>query len=106
MPGPLLNAGSIILCAHGGTAMPTAPIPRVLLSGQPAVTLAAPHTVAGCPFNVAGAPVPCVTANWVLGAVRVKAMGMPVLLMDSQAICIPNGTPVIIAFSQPRVMGM
>lgn len=106
MPGPLLNAGSIILCAHGAPAMPTAPVPRVLLSGQPVVTLAAPHTVTGCPFNVSGSPSPCVTANWIVGAVRVLAMGTPVLLMDSQAICTPNGTPVMVTFTQPRVIGM
>jgi hypothetical protein len=41
-----------------------------------------------------------------MGAVRVKAMGMPVLLMDSQAICAPNGTPVVVTFTQPRVIGM
>lgn len=106
MPGPLLNVSSTILCLHGAPAMPTVPVPRVLLSGQPVVTIAAPHTVTGCPFNVSGAPSPCITANWVVGAVRVFAMGRPVLLMDSQAICVPNGTPVFITFTQPRVIGM
>ena len=106
MPGPLLTVGAVILCAHGGTAQATAPNPRVMASGQPVVTLAAPHVVAGCVFNVAGAPSPCITANWVVGAVRVLATGMPVLLMDSQAVCAPNGTPVIVAFTQPRVIGM
>ena len=43
------------------TATPTAPNPRVLVSGQPIVTMAAPYVVAGCPFNVSGGPVPCVT---------------------------------------------
>jgi hypothetical protein len=105
MPGPLLNVGSVILCAHGAPAQATAPNPRVMLSGQPAVTLAAPHAIAGCPFNISGAPSPCVTAQWVMGAVRVIAGGQPVLLMDSQAICAPNGTPVLIVFTQPRVIG-
>jgi hypothetical protein len=105
MPGPLLTIGSVITCAHGGLAQATAPNPRVLLSGQPVVTLAAPHAIAGCVFNIAGAPSPCVTANWVVGAVRVLATGMPVLVMTSQAVCVPNGTPVIISVTQPRVMG-
>ncbi len=106
MPGPLLTVGSVIMCAHGGMAQATAPNPRVMASGQPIVTMAAPHAVAGCVFNISGAPSPCVTATWVMGAQRVLATGMPVLLMDSQAICVPNGTPVIISVTQPRVIGM
>jgi hypothetical protein len=85
-------------------AQATAPNPRVLASGVPVVTMAAPHVVAGCIFNIAGAPSPCITANWVVGAVRVLATGMPVLVQTSQAICVPNGTPVIITVTQPRVI--
>ena len=106
MPGFLLNAGSSILCAHGGQAQATSPNPRVKVAGQPVVVQTVPHSIAGCPFNVAGAPVPCVTAQWVVGATRVKAGGMPVLLQDSQAVCAPNGTPVSIIATQPRVKGM
>ena len=56
MPGPLLHVGASVLCAHGGTATPTAPNPRVLVSGQPTVTMVAPYAIAGCPFNVSGSP--------------------------------------------------
>jgi hypothetical protein len=93
----------MIMCSHGAPAQATVPNPRVMAAGQPVVTLAAPHVVAGCPFNISGAPSPCVTATWVSGATRVLATGQPVLLMDSQAICTPNGTPVIITMTQPRV---
>ena len=75
--------------------------------GQPIVTQAAPYTVAGCAFPpppVANGP--CVTASWTLGAVRVRANGVPVLLQDSQAICAPTGTPVVISLTQVRVKGM
>ncbi|MDQ3248215.1 MAG: DUF4280 domain-containing protein [Chloroflexota bacterium] len=106
MPGFLLHQGATVLCAHAGQAQPTAPNPRVRVGGQPVVTQAAPHTVAGCPFVVAGAPVPCVTAQWVTGALRVRVGGMPVLLQDSQAVCIPNGTPVTIVMTQVRVKGI
>jgi len=105
MPGFLLHVGATVLCAHGGQAQPTSPNPRVLVSGQPIVTQPAPYVIAGCPFNVSGAPVPCVTAQWVTGAVRVTSNGMPVLLLDSQAICAPNGTPLVIAATQTRVTG-
>jgi hypothetical protein len=105
MPGFLLHVGATVLCAHGGQAQPTVPNPRVLVSGQPTVTIAAPYVVAGCPFNVSGGPSPCVTAQWVAGAVRVTSNGQPLLLLDSQAICAPNGTPLLPVVVQPRVTG-
>jgi hypothetical protein len=106
MPGTLLHLGATVLCAHGGQAQPTSPNPRVLVSGQPVTTQAAPYTVAGCPFNVSGAPSPCITAQWVTAATRVLAGGLPVLLLDSQAICAPNGTPLMITTTQTRVSGI
>ncbi|WP_298734406.1 hypothetical protein [uncultured Chitinophaga sp.] len=105
MPGPLLHVGATVQCAHAGQAMPTSPNPRVLVGGMPIVTQPAPYTIAGCPFNVSGAPSPCVTAQWVVAAVRVTSNGMPVLLMDSQAICAPNGTPLMVLAAQTRVIG-
>ncbi|MEM9578063.1 MAG: hypothetical protein AAF999_13745 [Pseudomonadota bacterium] len=105
MPGPLLHLGATVMCAHGGTATPTAPNPRVMVSGQPTAVMPMPWVVAGCPFNVSGAPVPCVTANWVVAATRVFSNGQPVVLMDSQAVCVPNGTPLIPSAAQTRVIG-
>lgn len=106
MPGYVLHVGATIQCSHGGQAQATAPNPRVKVGGQMVVTQSAPHTVAGCPFNVSGSPVPCVTAQWVTAALRVKAGNMPVLLQDSQAICAPNGTPLLTVVTQTRVRGM
>lgn len=105
MPGPLLHVGATVQCAHAGQAQPTSPNPRVLVSGMPIVMQPAPYVVAGCPFNISGAPSPCITAQWVTGAVRVTSNGMPVLLLDSQAICAPNGTPLMIVSTQTRVIG-
>jgi hypothetical protein len=48
---------------------------------------------------------PCVTAQWVTAAIRVTSNGQPLLLFDSQAICAPNGTPLMITVVQTRVMG-
>ncbi|MET0463433.1 MAG: hypothetical protein ABW007_09765 [Chitinophagaceae bacterium] len=106
MPGPLLHLGATVLCAHAGQAQPTSPNTRVLVSGQPIVLQPAPYTIAGCPFNVSGSPVPCVTAQWITAATRILSNGMPVLLMDSQSICAPNGTPLMIVATQTRVIGM
>jgi len=87
--------------------MPTVTNPRVTVGGQPIVTQPSPYSIAGCPFTTPpGAPMPCVTAQWVTAATRVLSNGMPVLLFDSQAICTPNGTPLIITATQTRVVGM
>lgn len=102
MPGPLLHVGAAVFCSHGGQAQPTVPNPRVLVSQQPTVTMVAPYAVAGCPF-VPPAPGPCVIANWVAAATRVTSNGQPVLLTDSQAICAPTGTPVLIVMAQLKV---
>lgn len=106
MSGPLLHLGATVLCAHGGQATPSAPVPRVLVSGQPVATQAAPYLVAGCPFAPAAGNGPCVTAQWVVAATRVFAAGQPVLLMSSQAICAPTGTPLLPVAAQARVIGI
>jgi hypothetical protein len=105
VPGFLLHAGATVLCAHGGQALPTAPSPRVLVSGQPVTTQAAPYTVAGCAFVPPGGNGPCVTAQWVVGALRVLAGGQPVLLQSSVAVCAPTGTPLNVVVTQTRVTG-
>lgn len=105
MPGPLLHTGATVLCAHAGQAQPTVPNARVLVNGMPTVTMAAPYVVAGCPFNVGGGPSPCLTAQWITAATRITSNGQPLLLMDSQAICAPNGTLLVVVAAQTRVTG-
>ena len=107
MPGYLLHTGATITCAHGGQAQPTSPNTRVKVMGQAVVTQPLPHMVTGCanpapPANVGT----CVSAQWLQGAQRVKVMGQPVLLQDSQALCTPTGTPLTIVMTQGRVKGM
>lgn len=107
MPGFLLHQGATVLCAHAGQAMPTVPNPRVKVSGQMVVTQPTVYTVAGCTLPPPpAANGPCVSAQWITGALRVKVGGMPVLLQDSQALCTPTATPLTIAVTQVRVKGM
>ncbi len=106
MPGFLLHLGATVLCSHGGQAQPTAVNPRVTVSGQPVTTLSAPYVVAACALPPPpAANGPCVTAQFVTSATRVLAQGVPVLLLDSQAICAPTGTPLLIVQTQVRVTG-
>lgn len=103
MPGPLLHSGATVACVHGGSATPTTPNPRVTVSGQPTALMSTPYAISGCPFNVVGAPSPCVTGQWVVAATRVTSNGQPLVLMDSQAVCAPNGTPLLPVAAQTRV---
>jgi hypothetical protein len=104
MPAPILHLGATITCSHGGQAQPATPFPRVLVSGQPVVTLTTPYVVAGCPFVTPGGNGPCVTAQWITGATRVLAGGAPVLVQTGQSICAPTGTPLIPITAQLRVL--
>jgi hypothetical protein len=104
MPAPVLHLGATVLCAHGGQATPVAPVPRVLVGGQPVATLATVHAIVGCPFAPAAGNGPCVTGQWVVGAVRVLVLGQPLLTMTSQAVCVPTGTPLVPVAAQARVL--
>lgn len=104
MPGYVLHQGATVLCTHAGQAQPVAVQPRVRVSGQPVVTLPGPYSVAGCsmPPPPSGNG-PCVTAQFVTGATRVRAGGVPVLLQDSQSLAVPTGTPLQVVVTQLRV---
>lgn len=107
MPGPLLHVGATVLCSHAGQAQPMTPNPRVLVNGQPTVMMTSPYVVAGCTLPTPpAANGPCVTAQWITGATRIVSNGVPLLLFDSQAICAPSATPLLVSVAQPRVTGM
>lgn len=106
MPGYLLHEGAEVICLHGGMAQPTAPDSRVTVSGQPITTQPYPYTIGGCgdpapPFGTG----PCAVGTWITGATRVTASGVPVLLQDSQAVCVLPGTGLEVVYTQTRVRG-
>ena len=103
MPGFLVHVGAQVLCSHGGQAQPTVPNPRVLVSGQPTVLITASYVVAGCALPPPpAANGPCVTAQWLVGSTRVTSNGQPLVVLSSQAICAPTGTPLLIVATQTR----
>jgi hypothetical protein len=109
MPGPILHAGAVVTCPHAGPLTIVPASPRVLVSGMPAAVITDQGVVAGCAFTLPnGKPQPCVTTRWIVGATRVQANGVPVLINPCVAICqsveqIPAGPPVI-SGSQLRVV--
>jgi hypothetical protein len=103
----LLHVGATVLCAHGGQAQPTVSNPSVTVTGQPTVTMTALYVVAGCAFPPPPAGNgPCVTAQWITAATRVTSNGQPLLVLDSQALCAPTATPLLITVTQTRATGM
>jgi hypothetical protein len=107
MPGFLLHVGAQVFCSHKGQATPTAPNPRVMVSGRPTVLITTPYLVAGCtlpPPSTANGP--CVKAQWFSGTTRVTSNGKPLLVQSSQAVCTPTGTPLLILATQTRVSAL
>jgi hypothetical protein len=101
MAGTAVQLGATVICAHAGQAMPTTPNPRVLLGNQPVITLTSPWVVAGC--GLTGSAPPCVTAQFVVGATRVLAGGVPIVVQSGTSICAPTGTPLQVLVTQLRV---
>ena len=103
MPGFLLDTTSTVNCAHlPGVAKPAAPNPRVKVGGNPTVFQTTIYAVTGCALTGTPNP-PCATAQWTTASTRVKSTGQPLLLLDSQASCVPTGTPLTVMVTQVRV---
>ncbi|MCQ8771580.1 hypothetical protein [Streptomyces telluris] len=81
MPGLVLHAGAVMMCAHppGLVTLPAPTQQKVLVSLQPVATVADVLVVGGC--SLTGSPVPpCVTVRWFQFSPRVLAGGRPVLV--------------------------
>jgi hypothetical protein len=70
---------------------------------EPIVTIASQYAVTGCALTGTPNP-PCITGQWLVGAVRVIAGGAPVALLTGTSICVPTGTPLLPISAQPRVI--
>lgn len=109
MPG-LLTTSSIMMCPHGGQVMVTSTNTKVKAGGDFVVRSSDVFTIAGCPFNIAGAPHPCVQLQWVATNMRSKIMSDFSLSESSVGLCLaPDMTPqgtVLINFTQPQVGGL
>lgn len=102
MPGPIVHFGAVVQCMHGGVATAVAPNPRVLVSGQPVVTIGSPYAIAGCSLTPSGTF--CVSGQWVAGATRVLVTGMPVAVQAGSSICASTGSPMLPVTVQPRAV--
>jgi hypothetical protein len=108
MPG-LLTVSSVLMCPHGGTVSAITSNSKVLAGGDPVVRSSDTFVIAGCPFNISGAPNPCVSVQWIVPDARSQALGDFTLSEDSVGLCLsgaqaPQGT-VLINSTQPEVSG-
>ena len=107
MPGPIYHVGGTAMCPHAGQVMVAGGFPRVLVAGMPVARLTDMTMVVGCPIVPPPLP-PCTTVQWLVGAARVFAGGVPVLVQSSQGLGLnpaPAG-PVTIIATQPRVVAI
>jgi hypothetical protein len=97
----LLTAASTLMCPHAGTILATPGATRAVVDA-PILRGSDTFVVAGCAFNIAGVPSPCVSVSWVQTATRVKHGGDFVLNEASVGLCLaatqaPQGAVLIVA---------
>lgn len=105
MAGQALTTAATLLCPHGGTVQMVSTNSRTL-AGAPIVRSTDTFIVAGCVFNISGAPSPCVTVQWMVADTRVTVSGGATLSTGSVGLCksaagAPQG-PVSIVATQTR----
>jgi len=94
VPGYVVDANASIVCPHGGTGVPVPTAVRVGLGGAPPLLATDTVTIAGCAFNVSGAPSPCLQVQWTMPSTRLQIAGAPVVLSSSSGLCLnPAGAP-------------
>ncbi len=105
----LLDSPTQVICPHGGQGVAIPSNSKVLLGGNPALVVSDQVTIAGCSFNISGAPSPCLSVLWQAPATRVTIGGTAALLSTSVALCTnaagaPQGPGTLSGF-QTRVQG-
>ncbi|APR88334.1 hypothetical protein A7982_13683 [Minicystis rosea] len=101
MPGFLLTIDAKVTCSHAGLGTPLSPSPHVFIGGKPAVNAVTPYVISGCANTV-----PCTLAlGWMRPATQVTSAGLPLLLADSMATCVPTAVPTTVAPAQAFVKG-
>jgi hypothetical protein len=105
----LLTVSSVMMCPHGGTVQAITSNSKVLAGGDPVVRSSDTFVIAGCPFNISGAPSPCVSVQWIVPDAQSQVLSDFTLSEDSVGLCLagtqaPQGT-VLINSTQTQVMG-
>ena len=106
----LLDTSSVMMCPHGGSVIAISSNTRAKTSSGAILRASDTFTIAGCAFNISGAPHPCVSVNWVSPDARTKALDDLTLSQQSIGLCVAGDQAVqgvvLITSTQARVSGM
>jgi hypothetical protein len=107
--GGLLTDSSQLMCPHGGTVQIVTSDSKVQASSGYVVRSSDTFTIVGCPFVLGTVAHPCTTVQWVVTALRSKAVGDSTLTEESVGLCQAADQavqgPVQVVLAQPRVTG-
>ena len=104
MAGDLLSDISLVVCDHGGRALPISAATRVRVLGRPVIVQSTAYAITDCPLPVAGGG-PCASGGFITFARRLTASGAPVVLDSSQGVCAPTAAALRVVLAQDRVKG-
>ena len=109
MAANFLTTTSSMSCPHGGTVTAATSNTRVKADGTYILRATDTFTIAGCSFQISGAPHPCMTVRWDVHAMRHQSVRADSLTRDSVGICLAGdgatqGT-VSISSTQERAKG-
>jgi len=105
----LLTSSSVLMCPHGGTVNIVSANTRVQAAGGFVLRSSDTFLIVGCPFNLGGAPHPCVMINWVQPDTGSQVLGDFTLSEQSVGLCAAADQAVqgavLVTGTQPRVAG-
>ena len=107
MAAPVLTQAARIMCPHGGQAVVVPQNPTIQIAGSPVLVQTDVFTIAGCTFNISGAPAPCLNVTWTAAAVSTSVNNIPVLLASSVGLCMggSGAVPAVVAPGQVQILG-
>jgi hypothetical protein len=105
----LLTTASTLMCPHAGTVSAITSNARASAGSAPLVRATDTFLIAGCTFQISGAPHPCMKVQWLVNDLRSQVLGDYTLSEASVGMCLagdqaPQGT-VIISNTQQKVGG-
>jgi hypothetical protein len=106
--GAIITTAATMLCPHGGTVTGTVAGSKRATAGAQILTVNDTFLIAGCAFNIASVPHPCVRVQWITGAYESMAVHGAILTTDAQGLCLaadqaPQGPPILTP-AQTRAM--
>jgi uncharacterized Zn-binding protein involved in type VI secretion len=98
MSGLVITKSSVLNCPHSTPAKADMSSPRVKAAGQPVILQGHLYSFPTCTAGQSK----CTSGSWTVGALRVKASGLPVAISTGVSVIAPPGVFSVVTV-QPRV---